>query len=142
MAKRGEKKLTATDVQRSGAPPEAGLVPRAWTPDSAVDPGVKLVDLAGAMFPGEEIIKCRAIHRHPNNPERILAESYMHEGSVQPVYGLPFRVGKYARVEDDKGRPTTVIRGGTAPLTGYVPASLWSAARFEQITEADDDGEP
>lgn len=142
MAKRGEKKLTMADVQATGAPKESAVIPRAWTPDSAVDPSVKLVDLVGAMFPGEELVKCKAIHRHPNNPERVLAESYMHEGTVQPVYGLPFRVGKYARVEDDKGQPTSMIRGGTAPLTGYVPASLWSDARFERIETTDDDGEP
>lgn len=130
---------SATDAQRYGiaTPP-----PAKWTPDSATDPGVKLFDLVSAMFPGETLVKCRAHGRDPENPERVLAESYFPEGAIQPVYGLPFRVGKYARVRDDKGQETNVVRGGTAPLTGYVPASLWNDRRFEELTEADADGEP
>jgi hypothetical protein len=130
---------SAADAQADGI---ATTVPTKWTPDSAVDPSVCLVDLVGAMFPGQTLVKCRAIGRDPENPERILAESYYPEGAIQPVYGLPFRVGKYARVKDDKGRATETFRGGSAPLTGYVPASLWNDARFEELTEADADGEP
>lgn len=136
-------KPKAADVQMQGAArAAAAAVPFKWTPDSAVDPSVKLRDLVAAMFPGEELVKCRAIGRDPENPEKILAESYFPEGAIQPVWGLPFRVGTYARVRDDKGQPTAVYRGGTAPLTGYVPASLWAPARFDEITEADADGEP
>lgn len=117
-------------------------VPLNWTPDATIDPGVKLRDVVEKKYPGEHIIKARALPRAADNPERVLAESYVLEGAIQNVWGLPFRVGKYARVKDDKGRETATVRGGTAPLTGYVPASLWDDSRFEELTKADEDGEP
>ena len=111
----------------------AGVLPPKWTPEQQLDKGVNIRDVVAemAVAQGQELIKCRARWRDPSNPDRILAESSLPTGEIQSFYGLPWRVGEY------KTNERGVIIGGSAPLTGYVPANLWDETRFEAV---EDDG--
>lgn len=137
MAKKSDTDAAApaAETPATDAAAPAASFPVKWSPGDALSANIDLRAMTAAMFPGQEIVKVKAHGRDPENADRILAESFMPEGEIQAVYGLPFRVGKYSRVKDQEGNETGVIRGGTASLTGYVPRSMFTSARYEEIAD-------
>ena len=124
------KKTADTATGSATAPAAAPAAsPLRYAAETLIDASTDLEAFVGAMFPGEKLIAVRARLRDPKRPDRVFVESYQPTGEIQNVFGIPMRVGEYLADDDNPGK----VLGGTAPLTGWIPESLWNDRRYERV---------